>query len=399
MHFWLIAVRSGLFLISLSAVSYFLYSIYAAIDFFSGSRPPRDGFHPPISILKPIRGLDPDSYLNLAAFCRQDYPEYEVILGAADEDDPGIEVVRQIVRDFPERDLRLVVGAKSIGTNPKVSNIANMAAVAKYPLLLISDSDIRVGPHHLQAMVQPLSDPAVGVVTCLYRSRGRGWAGRLDALWLTTEFQPSVLVARKLEGLSFAMGSGILIRKSVLAGIGGFAAFADELADDFAMGNLPARAGHAVAFGNDVVEHLLGTDSFPELVRHQLRWYRGIRAHRPWGYAGLAFTQGTSASLLFLLAMGGSPLGWAVFSTTLAVRLAMAWIVSGGYLGDREARRLLWLVPFRDLLSSVVWGLAFGGREVHWRGRRFRVLPGGKLEVPGAPALAEPAAEEAGAES
>jgi GT2 family glycosyltransferase len=180
--------------------------------------------------------------------------------------------MRAIARDFPATDVRIVVNNRSIGTNRKVSNLANMAAEAKYSNLLVSDSDIRADPSHLHMLARPLEDPEVGVVTCLYRSKASGTAGWIDALGLSTEFQPSVLVARGLEGMSFAMGSGILVRRGVLASIGGFAAFADYLADDFQLGNRPSQLGYRVELSPYVVEHRLGTADFQELLWHQMRW-------------------------------------------------------------------------------------------------------------------------------
>src|SRR5262249_39920481 len=233
--------RPAIATICLSAIAYYLYAIRCARAFFRLPPQSTSKSPPPISILKPIRGLDVDAYENFASFCRQDYPQYELIFGAEAEDEPGLQAARSIARDFPETDVKIVVNGRSIGTNPKVSNLANMAAEARYANLLVSDSDIRVDPTHLSTLAKPLADADVGVVTCLYRSKAGKAAGWVDALGLSTEFQPSVLVARQLEGMSFAMGSGILIRRSVLASIGGFAAFADYLADDFQLGNRPRR--------------------------------------------------------------------------------------------------------------------------------------------------------------
>jgi ceramide glucosyltransferase len=365
--------------ICMSAILYYLYAIYSARGFF-GARP-RWTSHdrPPISILKPIRGLDVGAYENFASFCRQDYPRYEVIFGAEVEDEPGLEVARAIARDFPDTDVKIVVNDRSIGTNRKVSNLANMAAEAKYAHLLVSDSDIRVDPSHLQMLARPLEDPEVGVVTCLYRSKASGTAGWIDALGLSTEFQPSVLVARGVEGMSFAMGSGILIRRGVLASIGGFAAFADYLADDFQLGNRPSQLGYRVELSPYVVEHRLSTAGFQELLWHQMRWYRGIRSSRPWGYAGLVFTQGVAAALALVLLAPLSPLAWALAAATVGVRLTMAWFVAVRCLKDEAARRFLWFVPARDLLSCVLWLVAFFGGTIVWRGERFRLERGGRL--------------------
>ncbi len=365
--------------ICLSAIAYYVFAWYAARSFFSRAPERGGGFYPPVTILKPLRGLDREAYENFASFCRQTYPKYQILFGADGSDEPAIAVARAVARDFPEIDIRIVVQAGSSAPNPKIGNLAGMVSEAKYPLLLISDSDIRVGPTHLKIMVQPMSDPRVGVVTCLYRSNAVGVAGVMDALGLSTDFQPSVLVARQLEGISFAMGSGILIRKSVLDEIGGFEAVAEYLADDYLLGHLPWKAGHRVELARYVVEHRLDTGSFTELIHHQMRWNRGIRAARPRGYAGLLFTQGVPASLVLPWVTGGSATGWILSGLTLASRLAMAWFVAVRCLQDPVAKRALWLVPLRDVLGFALWVGAFFGTTIVWRGSRFRLGEGGRL--------------------
>ena len=361
------------------ANAYFLFAIFAARDFFRKRRAIDGGFHPPVSILKPMFGVDPDSYRSLASFFRQDYPRYEIIFAVASERDPAVELIGRLMRDFPRVDARLVVAGNAAEGSPKVANLARAAAHAKYPLILVSDADIRVEPLHLRAMVQPLTDPGIGVVTCLYRSEGRGIVGTIDALGLSTEFQREVLVARRVEGISFAMGSGILLRREVLARIGGFEAVSHHLADDFLLGNLPAKNGHRVEFAHDVVDHVLATRTLSDLVRHQLRWNRGIRVSRPGGYAGLVVTHGIALALLFLAASRGSVAGWLVLAATAGLRLASTWIISVRLLADRGARRSLWLVPFRDVLSFLLWIGGFFGSSIFWRGQRFRLGRNGYL--------------------
>ncbi len=379
MHLGSIVARAALRLLTASGVWFYAYSIYAAVCFFS-RRPAADPrFRPPVSILKPIRGLDPDTYENLASFCRQDYPAYQISFGVQDADDPAVAVVRRIIEDFPHLDMRLVVDGRAVGTNPKVCNLANMLAEASYPLLLLSDSDIRVGPRHVAAMAQRMQDPGVGVVTCLYRSRAEGLAAAFEAVGISTDLHPGIPVARKLEGMTFAVGAAILIRRTTLGAIGGFAAVADYLADDFLLGNLPARAGYRVVLCDDVVEHALGNDGVAEVIRHQMRWARSTRASRPWGYLGLILTQGVTASTLLLLVTRVAPLGWVAFGIAVGTRLLMAWLIGVRYLGDPATRKLLWLVPLRDLAGFALWCWSFAGDTVHWRGSRFRLTRGGKL--------------------
>jgi ceramide glucosyltransferase len=374
------AAEAVLVTVCVTAMAYYGFAIYAARAFFRRPPKPLVGPFPPVTILKPLRGLDREAYRNFASFCRQDYPEFQVVFGADDADEPALEVARAVARDFPHVDVSIVVGQQTPGANPKIGNLSGMLSAAKHPVLLVSDSDIRVGPSHLRTMVQPLADPHVGVATCLYSSQARGLAGELDALSLSTEFQPSVLVARQLEGITFAMGSGICIRRSVLEEIGGFNAIADYLADDYFLGNLPSRAGHAVELANHVVEHRLDTESLTGLIHHQIRWNRGTRAARPWGYAGLLFTHGVPAALLLPFVATGSPAAWALSAATLAARVTMAWYVAVRRLRDPVARRALWLVPVRDLLGFALWIGAYLGTTIVWRGQRFRLGEGGRLE-------------------
>lgn len=381
------------------AIGYYALAWYAANRFFSRRLPGGRGLQPPVTILKPLRGLDDQAYENFASFCRQDYPDYQVIFGADSPDEPALEVARAIARDFPGIDIRIVVGTRSPARNPKIGNLAGMLSAVRHPLLLISDSDIRVGPTHLETMVRPLADERVGVVTCLYRSHAQGLAGELDALSLSTDFQPSVLVARQLEGISFAMGSGVLIRRSVLEEVGGFEAIADYLADDYFLGNLPSRAGYRVELSDYVVEHRLDTASLPELIHHQMRWNRGIRAARPWGYAGLLLTQGVAAACLLLLVAFRHPVAWGLAGATVAARLAMAWYVAVRCLKDPVAKRALWMVPLRDLVGFTLWAAAFFGTTIVWRGSRFRLGERGKLFPAGSPDALDASQTEADAEA
>lgn len=374
-----ILLFTSLLIFCLSALWFYVYAIYAAHDLFAHKTKIDTSFLPPITILKPIRGLDSFAYENLASFCRQDYPAFQIVFGVLDESDPAVEVVRRIINDFPSLDISLVTDSHSIGPNLKVCNLANMQREAKYPLLLISDSDIQVAPDYLRHVVQPMKDEQVGVVTCMYRSAPIGLASSIEALGISTEFHAGVLVARRLEGMKFALGSTILIRQEALSAVGGFRAVVDFLGDDFLLGYLPAEAGYKVVLSDLVVDHVLDTESVGDLVRHQTRWSRSTRASRPLGYLGLIFTHGTAMSLLLLLASRGALWGWIVLLVVWTARLAMAWIVGSRYLKDKVARRLLWLVPVRDIISFGIWLYSFVGDTIEWRGKKFRLTKGGRL--------------------
>jgi ceramide glucosyltransferase len=370
---------SLLLLLCLTAIGYYCFAIFAATEFFSQPIQSDPEFQPPVSILKPICGLDSGAYENLASFCRQDYPTYQVIFGVQDAHDSSLILVKQLVEDFPEVDIRIVISDRIVGTNLKVNNLANASVEAEYDILLLADSDIRVGTDYLKRVIQPLRDPKVGVVTCMYRSRTEGWIAAFEALSISTEFLPSVLVARKLEGMTFALGATIVIQKAVLEAIGDFPAIVNYLEDDFQLGHLPSQVGYEVVLSDYVVDHAMSTSSFLELLHHQTRWTRGTRFARPWGHAGLIFTYGTIASTLLCWVANGSWLSWVILAIVWSLRLAMAWIVGVINLRDSVARKLLWLLPLRDLISFLVWCHSFSGDTVEWRGRRLKLTKGGKL--------------------
>ena len=375
------AIQFLLLIVCLSGISYYCYGIYAAIKFFSHRTEIDPDFHPPISILKPICGLDIETYENFASFCQQDYSEYQIVFGVRDGNDPSVQVVNKIIEDFPEIDISLVISDRTIGTNLKVSNLANAEVEAKYSLLLLADSDVRVGRDYLQRVIQPMRDPEVGVVTCLYRPFVRGWVAILEAVGISTEYHASILVARSLEGMNFALGPTIAIRKSVLEAIGGFIAIADYLADDFKLGYLSAKAGYKVVLSDYIIDHAIATVSLLDLIHRQTRWNCCTRVSRPWGYLGLIFTHGIPMSILFLIATGGSIFGWAIAILTWSTRLIMAWVVGVKSLKDPVTRKFLWLVPLRDFIGFAIWCYALVGNTFEWRGQQLKLTKAGKLEL------------------
>ncbi|BAY89194.1 hopanoid biosynthesis associated glycosyl transferase protein HpnI [Tolypothrix sp. PCC 7601] len=372
-------IAALLFILCLSAIFFYCFAIYAAIVFFRQPRELDLEFHPPVSILKPICGVDRDAENNLASFCQQDYPQYQIIFAVRDRQDPAIEVINQIIQQFPDIDIDLVVSDRIIGANLKVSNLANAVTAAKHKILLIADSDIRVGRDYLQRVIQPFKDEKVGVVTCLYRSLAQGWVTILEAIGTACDFHPGVLVSNHLEGIKFAFGSTIVIRKQALAAMGGFDAIADHLADDFQLGYLPAQAGYKVVLSDYIVDHVLDDSSLADVIQRQIRWARCIRVSRPGGYLGLLFTFGTVNSLLFLLATGGSIFAWVVLAITWIMRSLMAWVVGVTMLKDSVAKQFFWFIPVRDLFHFAIWCSGFVGSTIVWRGQKFKLSAGGKL--------------------
>ncbi|MCW5314959.1 glycosyltransferase [Nostoc sp. KVJ3] len=375
-----IIIIDFLIILCISSVWFYCYAMYAAITFFADPSPIDLEFHPPVSILKPICGLDSNAYENLASFCQQDYPEYQIIFAVRNPQDPCIEVVEKIIYNFPDLDILLVVSDRIIGTNLKVSNLANAAAKAKYEILFLADSDIRVGRDYLQTVVQPLQDKSVGVVTCMYRSLTKGWVSTLEAIGTTTEFHAGVLVSNIQEnGIEYAFGSTIAIPKKVLEAIGGFEAIADYLADDFQLGYLPVQIGYKAMLSDYVVEHVQTNNNLVNAIKRQIRWARGKRVCRPWGYLGLIFTYGIVSSMLLLIVTDGSILGWLGISICWITRLVMAWIVGTISLKDPIVIKFLWLVPLCDLLSFAFWCFGFIGNTIEWRGQQMKLTKDGKL--------------------
>jgi ceramide glucosyltransferase len=365
----------------LGALWFYGYGIYSTISYLAHQDAVDQEFRPRLTILKPLCGVDAETYTNLLSFCQQDYPHYQIVFGVQNPADPCIELVQKLMRQFPELDIQLVVSNRTIGINPKVNNVANAAEQAKYSLWVLADSDIRVGPDYLQTIVQPFRYPGVGVVTCPYRSLADNWVSRLEALGTATEFHPGVLVSRQMEGVHFALGSTIAIRQEVLSKFGGFEAIADYLADDFQLGRLPASVGYRVVLSRYVVEHGLSHSSGWEALQRQIRWARGIRVSRFWGYLGKGISYGTVTSLLLVCLLHGSIWGWVMLSGVWSARLTLGLLVGVGCLNDASTRRYWWLLPLYDLISFGIWCCGLIGNSIAWRGQQFRLLAGGKLQA------------------
>jgi ceramide glucosyltransferase len=339
--------------------------------------------------MKPVRGVDAEAYENFASFCRVDYPPDRVqyLFGAIDPNDPALDLVRKLQQEFPDRQIDIVSGSKSHvdGYNRKVTNLAGMLPCAKHDLLVLCDSDMRARPDYLRAIVAPFQQGAVagkktvGVVTCPYRGAVvRSFAAVLEALGIGAEFIPSVLTSRALEGVSFALGSTIVLPKQVLAEIGGFEDLADELADDYQIGNRAAKRGYSVIVSTYCVDDVLGAEQFKPMWARRLRWARTVRICRPGGYAGAAVTHGIVLGLLFLLSTGFSKLGWEVLGTVVGFRFAMASGIAT-LTGDRNPIRYLPILPLSDLFSFALYVGSYLGNTIVWRGDRFRLQPGGKM--------------------
>jgi len=367
---------------TVSSSIYYLLCLWSAATFLRerkrGSAFPTQAL-PPVSILKPLRGTDPEMYESFRSHCLQDYPEYEIIFGVSDSNDPAIENVKALQREFPGRRIHLVVSPKLLGTNVKVSNLAQMLPEARYDCLIVNDSDIRVEPDYLRRVTAPLTNPQVGMITCLYRGVASATLGsHLEALGISTDFCPGVLAARQLEGIRFGLGSTLAFRRADLEKIGGFTSFVDYLADDYELGKRIAALGLSVELSDVVVETHLPSYELRDFFVHQLRWARGVRDARAGGYLGLGFTFGLFWALLALASSRAALWAWIALAVTLVLRLAVALVVGRGVLQDRQLLKDAWLIPLRDWIAVVVWIASLGGHTVTWRGDRFE-LKDGKL--------------------
>jgi len=337
----------------------------------------------PISILKPLKGVDPEIYESFRSHCLQDYPEYEIIFGVSDPGDPAVASVERLQREFPERAIRLVHCSEKLGANVKVGNLEQMLPAARYEYLIVNDSDIHVEPDYLRRVIEPLADPKTGMVTCLYRGSAAPTLGsHLESLGISTDFCAGVLVARQLEGgLHFGLGSTLAFRRADLERIGGFKPIADYLADDYELGRRIAGLGRQVRLSDVVVDTHLPAYDFRGFWDHQLRWARGVRDARAGGYVGLATTFGLMWALLCVVASWPAPWSWALFVGVMLLRVAVAQVMGGFVLRDRQLVKNLWLLPVRDLVAVAVWIASFAGHTVTWRGDRFELKHGRLIRI------------------
>jgi ceramide glucosyltransferase len=388
-HFLLAALRIVAVVGVISSSIYYLLCIFSAWKFLqarAASGHTGSGAHggmqdaPPLSILKPLKGIDPEVYECFRSHCLQDYPEYEIIFGVSDPNDPVIDSVKQLQAEFPDRRIELVVCAETLGANVKVSNLAQMVGCARFDYLIVNDSDIRVAPDYVRRVTAPLGDDRVGMVTCLYRGVAAATlCSRLESLGISTDFCAGVLVARQVEGgIRFGLGSTLAFRRSDLKKTGGFISIVNHLADDYELGKSIAQLGLRVELSDVMVETNLPAYGMREFFAHQVRWARGVRDARSGGYLGLAFTFGIFWALMAVIASGGSGWSWVAFGSVLLCRLVAALIVGWVVLRDRQVFKFAWLIPLRDLIAVALWVASLAGHTVTWRGERF-LLEKGKL--------------------
>jgi ceramide glucosyltransferase len=383
--------------LAVAGMGYFLASLVGALALLAPRRPPLAPFAPGVSILKSLKGLDLGMSEAFRSHCAQSYPgEFELLFGVSSLADPAVAAVEQLKYEFPFHSIQLILCPARLGTNGKVSTLAQLVPRARYYFLLINDSDITVSPRYLErvmahfapAPAQPGKSPApvgqVGLVTALYRGRPhKTLPSRLEALGIATDFQPGVLLSKMIEGgLHYGLGSTLAVSRQALNRIGGLESLVDHLADDYELGARIDRAGYRIALSAEVVETAIPAYTWRGFFDHQVRWARTVRDARPWGYAGLVFTYGLAWAALNVLASGLSPLSLWLLGLSFFLRLTLAMTVGVQVLRDHNVLPSLWLLPLRDFLAMGIWLAGFAGNTIVWRGERF-VLKGGKLQTLG----------------
>jgi ceramide glucosyltransferase len=378
MHLPISVWRLLILLLALAPLGYYLAGILAAVRFFVRERAKQlPDFAPPVSVLKPVHGADFATYENFASFCTQDYPDYEILFCVNQLSDPAVAIIQKVIADFPERSIRILSGAAQVGSNRKINNLVLLAREAHHEILVQSDGDVRVGPNYLREVVAPFRDPAVGVVSCLYRGIAQNnlWA-ELEAVGAASDFMAGALVADWKEGVTFALGASVTTTKSWLAKIGGYESLANLLADDYEIGNRVHQAGGKVLLSREPVWTMYPAQIARGFWEHQVRWARTIRLVRPASFLGLLFTHGLPLALLAAVVAPAAWISAAYLLAYLVLRLGMAWVVGVWGLQDEVLRRKLWLVPLRDLLHFAVWLAAFTAHRIKWGGLEFELRHG-----------------------
>jgi ceramide glucosyltransferase len=376
------ALIGGVFLAaSVAGIAYLALALHRTIAFgrrrASGLEPTEHT--PPVTILKPLRGLEPNLLENLSSFCNQDYPDFQVIFGVRDADDPAVAVAREVIARFPARDVGLVIDGRVYGSNLKISNVMNMMRSAKHDVIILADSDIAVDPSYLRCVVSSFADKNVGAVSCMYRGVAidRGYVRELGALFVNDQFAPSVLVAIAFSPMDFCLGATMGVTRSALDSIGGFGALASHLADDQMLGKLVRQSGRRVELCPAVVELSVADPSIGALWDHEIRWARTMHAAQPWGFSFSFITYALPLALVYAAVSGNAAVAATVTGIAAALRVSLHYAVRRAL--DIRSRDRAWLIPVRDVLGLFVWVAHFFGRGVRWRGSKYTVDAQGRL--------------------
>jgi ceramide glucosyltransferase len=371
--------------LGVAAIPFIYYGIalFSCWRFFR--RPVRHGdcgFSPPVSILKPIRGLDPEAYENFASFCRQEYPDYELLFCVGDREDPVLPAIDRLKREFPERRIRVLFGSGRDASNDKVAKLARLVSEAEHEHVVISDSDVRVRPDYLRNVVGPLADPGIGAVTCFYLSIDeRSFADRLQSVGMMSDFYAGIVVAWQLDGVKFALGPTISTTRERLAAFGGYESIENRPADDLLVGRLIADQGYEVELSRYPVETVADYHTIGDLIHKRLRWIVVMRYMRPWGHFGLVFTHGLPWALAAVAVHPSIAMAAGYLGIYFAVRCAITAMIAVWGLKQRSYWRRMGLIPIWDAVAFLIWVASFVRRSIRWRGSDYYIRGGTLVPV------------------
>jgi len=362
---------------------YYLIAIYSSSRYFR--QPPASSspsFTPPVSILKPIRGLDPDAAENLASFCRLDYPEYEIVFCVDPDDEAVLSVLAGLTADFPHCRIRILHGSGRAATNDKVAKLARLVNDAAHEVVVISDSDVRVRPDYLRRVTAPLGDPQVGAVTCLYvPTEHATFTDHLQSVGMMSDFYAGILVAWQLDGVKFALGPTIATTRARLAEFGGYPELENRPADDLLVGRLIAEQGYQVVLLNYAIATVCDYASLNDLLHKRLRWIVVMRHMRPWGHLGLLLTQGLPWTLAAVAVHPSAAGALGYLGGYIALRMAMTWIIGIHGLHQRGLWKQMSLIPVWDAVAFAIWLTSFGRNSIRWRGADYHIRDGQLVPV------------------
>jgi ceramide glucosyltransferase len=375
------------------AIYYFLV-LYSTSRFFSAARnrakSPAD-FTPPVSCLKPIRGLDVEAYENYASFCRQDYPDYEILF-CVDEDDPAVPVLKKLIADFPERQIRLLYGSGRDAINDKVARLVRLVSEARHDMLVITDGDVRVKPDYLRNVVQPFRDPKVGAATCFYLStQEKTFVEKMQSIGMVSDFFAGVMVAWQLDGVKFTLGQTIVVTRQSVASFGGYQTIETRPADDLLVGRLIAEQGYEVKLLPQTVEAVADFESLGDLLYKRVRWMTVMRGMRPWGHLGLLFTWGLPWALVAVAIHPTVRIAAAYLGTYLLLRVAMTWMIGVRGLKEANIWKKMPLIPLWDATAFLIWLASFGRKTIRWKSIDYYIREG--MLVPVIPGTAQNASD------
>jgi ceramide glucosyltransferase len=369
--------RDAVLVLAVAPLLYYITAMLAAVRFFRNRDSGTSSFTPAVSLLKPVYGVDFGSYENFASFCRQDYPDYEILFAVNDDSDAAVPLIRRLTAEFPDRSIRLISGSEQLGSNRKVSNLIALAREARHEILVLTDGDVRVGSGYLRKVVAPFADQGVGAVTSFYRAIAeKNLGAELEAAGAASDFFAGVLVAEWMEGMKFALGASIVITRRWLKEIGGFEAIVNMHSDDYELGHRIAKAGSRVLLSHEPVWTMYPAQTARGFWNHQVRWARTVRLCRPVSYLGIILTLGLPWAVAAALVAPNKSIAGAYLIGYLILRLAMAWTVGVWGVGDEVLRKKLWLVPLRDTIYFVVYLASFASNRITWGDQQFTMEQG-----------------------